>query len=321
MQFAADAGLGLPVVSLLAVFCTGVLVLQLCPALPTAPGALLTSCAAGVGVALWIGQSQRHVARVRIALLLLFMSGAGFGYAAWRAQIRLSDELPVEWEGRDIVVRGVVDDLPQPVERGVRFAFAVEAVETTGAHVPHRLSLAWYAPLGSGDEPMPPAPEVHAGERWRVTVRLKRPHGYVNPSGFDLEAWLLEHELRASGLVTPATANARLDAFVGRFDDYVQRARERIRARIVAALPGAPYAGVLVALAIGDQRAIPETQWLVFNRTGVSHLISISGLHVTAFATLAGGLAYLLLRRVCVLTSRVPARKLAVVVGALLATI
>ena len=49
---------------------------------------------------------------------------------------------------------------------------------------------------------------------------------------------------------------------------------------------------MIVALTIGDQRAIPEAQWRVFNRTGIAHLISISGLHVTVFAALAGGLAY-----------------------------
>ena len=147
-------------------------------------------------------------------------------------------------------------------------------------------------------------------------MRLKRPHGYVNPAGFDLEAWLLEHDLRATGYVRDSSANLRLAAFVGRPSDFVQRAREAVRARIVAALPGAPYAGVLVALAIGDQRAIPEAQWLVFNRTGVSHLISISGLHVTVFAALAASVALGLARRSPRLTTRMPARKIAVAVGA-----
>ena len=95
----------------------------------------------------------------------------------------------------------------------------------------------------------------------------------------------------------------------------MQRARERIRERIVAALPGARYAGVIVALAIGDQRAIPEEQWTVFNRTGISHLVSISGLHVTVFAAFAGGIAYALARRSTRLTARIPARKLAAAVG------
>jgi competence protein ComEC len=90
-------------------------------------------------------------------------------------------------------------------------------------------------------------------------------------------------------------------------------------ARINRALPDAPYAGVIVALAIGDQRAIPEAQWTVFNRTGISHLVSISGLHVTVFAAFAGGLAYLLARRSVALTSRLPARKLAAMVGVIAA--
>ena len=92
-----------------------------------------------------------------------------------------------------------------------------------------------------------------------------------------------------------------------------------MRARILAALPDAPYAGVIVALTIGEQRAIPESQWRVFNRTGIAHLISISGLHVTVFAALAGGLAYALARRSVALTTRVPARKVAAAVGVVFA--
>jgi len=316
---------GISPTACLAAFSLGVVALQWCPALPPAGAravavAALCLCA---GVLAWHARSlqgrSRRVSVCAGVAWVLVAAGGGFLYAATRAEWRLADALAPAWEGRDIVVRGIVDDLPQPGERGVRFAFAVEHTETPGASVPTRLSLAWYAPQAGPDETEPLVPHVHAGERWRLTVKLKRPHGYVNPAGFDLEAWLLEHDLRATGVVTPTPVNARLAAFAGRFDDYVQAARERIRARILAALPGAPYAGVLVALAIGDQRAIPETQWQVFNRTGVSHLISISGLHVTAFATLAGGLAYLALRRACWLTARIPARKLAVAVGGTLA--
>ena len=158
-------------------------------------------------------------------------------------------------------------------------------------------------------------PDLVAGERWRLVVRLKRPHGTVNPHGFDVEAWLLENGLRATGYVRSGARNARLDAFAGRASDYVQRAREDVRARIVAALPDARFAGVIVALTIGEQRAIPEAQWAVFNRTGIAHLISISGLHVTVFAALAGGLAFALARRSVALTTRVPARRVAAAVG------
>ena len=274
---------------------------------------------ASVGAA---GSVPRDLRSARGVVLILAASCAGtlgFGYAAWRAEMRLAEALPSEWEGEDIALVGVVDELPQRSDRGTRFAFAVERVETADAIVPRRLSLAWYAQWQKGG-PGDPVPDLVAGERWRLVVRLKRPHGTVNPHGFDVEAWLLQNGLRATGYVRSGERNARLDAFAGRASDYVQRAREDVRARIVAALPDARFAGVIVALTIGEQRAIPEAQWAVFNRTGIAHLISISGLHVTVFAALAGGLAFALARRSVALTARVPARRVAAGVGLLFST-
>jgi competence protein ComEC len=296
----------------LAAFACGVVWLQTRAALPAHPAWLTGAAVCALVFAAVARGRLRPAWSVPLAVTAMLL--AGFGYAALRAQIRLAEELPRAWEDEDIEIVGVVDDLPTVSAQGARFAFTVERVRTPRAIVPSRLSLAWFAPLrpAFADEDVP---VVHAGERWVLTVRLKRPHGTVNPGGFDLEAWLLQQGLRATGYVHPEGLNARSSFFAGRPEDYVQRARERVRQRIVAALGQAPYAGVIVALAIGDQRAVPEAQWTVFNRTGVSHLISISGLHVTVFAAFAGGLAYALVRRSARLTVRLPARKLAAVGG------
>jgi competence protein ComEC len=315
--------MNLPIAAALVACAAGATLLQWAPRLPPSPGWLALVAAFLVAAASRLAQARHARARTRERVLQVTAVGlasllAGFFYAGWRAEARLADALPAQWETRDNRVTGIVDDLPQNGSDGARFAFAIERVDTTGAYVPHRVSLAWHALRDDGDEGAPP-PVVHAGERWRLVVRLKRPHGNVNPDGFDLEAWLLEHDLRATGYVRDGPANAREAPFAGRPGDYVQRARERIRERIGAAIPGAPYAGVLIALAIGDQRAIPEAQWSVFNRTGITHLVSISGLHVTVFATLAGTLAFALARRCTRLTSRMPARKVAAAVGALAA--
>jgi len=296
----------------LVAFACGVAWLQACAALPAHPAWWIGAAACALVVASVFRTSLRPACLVSLAVAAALL--AGFGYAALRAQVRLAEELPRAWEGEDIDIVGVVDDLPANSAQGTRFAFAIERVGTPRAVVPSRLSLAWFAPLrpAFGDED---PPSVHAGERWHLTVRLKRPHGTVNPGGFDLEAWLLQQGMRATGYVHPEGVNARSDNFAERPGDYVQRAREQVRLRIVAALGDAPYAGVIVALAIGDQRAVPEAQWTVFSRTGVSHLVSISGLHVTVFAAFAGGIAYALARRSARLTARVPARKLAAAVG------
>ncbi|MFS2056405.1 DUF4131 domain-containing protein, partial [Variovorax sp. CT11-76] len=75
--------------------------------------------------------------------------------------------------------------------------------------VPDRIALGWYAEgsslwNGAADASAPdllPESPVHAGERWRLTVRLKAPHGHRNPHGFDSELWMWEQGLRASGHV------------------------------------------------------------------------------------------------------------------------
>ncbi len=314
----------LPSVRLLVLlsFAAGVLLLQrqaeLPPSLPWL-GAAAGFAAGAWGVLAWAGPGPL-TRGVVVALAVLGAGVLGFGYAAGRAEARLADALPAAWEGEDVTVVGVVDDLPQFSERGTRFAFAVERTLTRGAMVPARLSLAWYAapPSGGAAEPVP---AIAAGERWQLLVRLKRPHGTVNPHGFDVEAWLLENGIRATGYVRPDGRNRRENAFAGRAADFVLHARGTIRARILAALPDAPFAGVIVALAIGDQRSIPEPQWRIFNRTGIAHLISISGLHVTVFAALAGALAFALARRSVRLTVRIPARKLAAAAGVVAASL
>ncbi len=309
--------------SLLLAFSLGVVLLQQQASLPSpwhAFDAVLPALGATAFMILprhSVG-ARRSIAHV-VALILaaLAFGMAGFFYAAWRAEVRLADALPTAWEGRDIRVVGVIDDLPQPTDRGTRFAFAVESILTPGAVVPSRLSLAWYRgwEREEADSAKTPIPEIHAGERWSLTVRLKRPHGTVNPHGFDVEAWLLQNELRATGFVRSDDENLRVDAFAGRASDHVARARESIRARILRALEGRPYAGVVAALAIGDERAIPAEQWQLFNRTGIGHLISISGLHITFFAALIGGFVYWLWKRSHRLTMRLPARKAAAVAG------
>jgi len=302
-------------------FAAGVLLLQWQAELPQSlPWLGAAAAIAGAWCAAALAGPAPLARAIAAIFAVLAAAALGFGYAAARAEARLADALPTAWEGEDIAVVGVVDDLPQSSARGTRFAFAVERTLTRGAIVPTRLSLAWFAEMPKGGV-VDPVPALAPGERWQLVVRLKRPHGTVNPHGFDVEAWLLENGLRATGYVRNDERNRRQDEFAGRAPDFVLRARERIRARILAALPDAPYAGVIVALTIGDQRAIPELQWRTFNRTGIAHLISISGLHVTVFAALAGALAFALARRSVALTSRLPARKVAASVGVVCATL
>lgn len=239
----------------------------------------------------------------------------GFAWAAGHAHLALRQSLPLALEGRDIVVTAVVSSLPHRSEGAVRFQAQVQQVHTPGATVPERLILSWY-----GQAPVALAP----GQAWQWTVRLQRPHGNANPYGFDYEAWLLGQGIRATGYVRAGSRLAHDDPHALTHPGYqVERARGWLRERIVRILEGQAYAGVVTALVIGEQRAISQSDWEVFNRTGISHLVSISGLHITMVAALAAAMVSIAWRRLSMksvaLPLRLPAQKAAAVAGALVA--
>lgn len=287
-------------------FAAGVLCLQLAAMLPppevvlVLPAVPLLACFCS-----W----RRLPGSSLLACLAAF--ALGFAWAALRADLRLAEELPLAWESRDLTVRGVVAELPQPFANGERFVFAVEAVLTPDVHVPQRLMLSRYL----GDEEATSAGSLRPGQRWQFVVRLKRPHGNANPHGFDYEAWLLERGIRATGYVRASPAAILLAESVPMPGYLIERARDSVRSRFLDVLAGKDYAGILVALTVGDQRAIDGEFWQLFARTATTHLMSISGLHVTMVAALAGMLAGFVWRRSPRLVLCLPAQRVAVFAG------
>ncbi|RFP13720.1 MULTISPECIES: DNA internalization-related competence protein ComEC/Rec2 [unclassified Duganella] len=310
-------------------FATGAALLQTQAALPSASTGLVAGLALAALLLSWRACLQRRMCRLgarsesalRCATSLVAGSVIGFFWAAWMAHRILAPELAAADEGRDLTLIGTIDNLPYRFDQGVRFNFAVERVLGRPQDaVPPHVSLAWYA--GFRDL-VNEIGDVQPGERWQLTVRLQRPHGNANPYGFDYEAWLLEQGLRATGYVRPAPDNRRLDSFVFSVGNVIEHSRALLRARIQAALPSKPYAGVIVALVVGDQRGIDQSDWNVFNRTGIGHLISISGLHITMVAGLFALAAFNLWRYSFFMRAQLPlllpAQKVAALVGATVA--
>ncbi len=288
-------------------FALGVLLLQQQAVL--APIWCLLALPACVALAAW-----------KRRLLLPAALAAGFLWAAGVAHVRLAERLAPEFEGKDLEVAGVVSGLPTATERGLRFEFDLES-RVPG--LPRRVLLSWYRSPLAEDSPAPLVAAVHPGERWLLTVRLRQPHGHLNPHGFDYEAWLTERGIGATGYVRQRGAQGPL----GRRDslaDRIEQAREVVRDRFKRVLGETPAAGILAALAVGDQRAIANEEWRLFSRTGVTHLMSISGLHVTLISGLCAWLVAALWRRLPRLVLWLPARKagaLAAIAGALAYTL
>jgi competence protein ComEC len=234
---------------------------------------------------------------------------------------RLNDELIADLQQKSITLVGVVASLPEVTERGERFRFDVEKILTPQAKVPKHISLNFYRDAKSSKlENAPTQFNVfHAGERWQFTVRLKRPHTTYNPHGFDFEAWALAENMRATGSIHSKSGYKKLNNFVWRPSYVVENLREKIGNRISQALINKPYTGVIRALVVGDDSQISQAQWDVFFKTGVGHLVSISGLHITMLAGLAFTVCAFIWRRFPSLVMRMPTRKAATIIGLLMA--
>lgn len=238
-----------------------------------------------------------RVAGVSLSIIFLLATGAGFGAAGLRAAVQQRTVLDPAMEGRDIVLIGTVPAMPQRNEAGLRFRFDVESAfdGNEAVRLPPRILLGWYGEPG-GRQPE----DLRAGERWRFTVRLKAPHGHSNPHGFDYELWLWEQGLQATGYVREGAARAPPRKLEATWTHPVECARQAVRDAIFARLSGGGedgrrMAGIIAALVVGDQGAIDRADWDIFRATGVAHLMSISGLHVTMFgwaAALAVGWAW-----------------------------
>jgi competence protein ComEC len=282
-------------------------------ALAFAAGAALLQMQARLPSLYWVAilAPLAFLAWRRPALTVVFTFAFGFLWAAGWAHWRMADRLAPQLEGRDIAVVGVVASLPAISERAQRFEFEVESAPG-GEKLPGKLLVSWYRGSAWEEAPAVLASAIHPGERWLLTLRLRRPHGLVNPHGFDYEAWLLERGVGATGYVRARGEQRKLGQRNSPLD-RIEQAREVVRDRFLATLGPTPAAGILAALAVGDQRAISSEEWRLFNRTGVTHLMSISGLHVTLVSGLVAWLVALGWRRVPALVLRLPARKAAAV--------
>ncbi len=154
--------------------------------------------------------------------------------------------------------------------------------------VPPRVELSWYR--GRLDGVPQQTPELLAGDLWSLQARLRAPHGQRNPHGFDYELWQWERGVQATGYVRAGPKDIAPRLLERGWRHPVERARQAVRGAIFARIAEPARAGVVAALAMGDQGAVERADWDLFRATGVSHLLSVSGLHVTMFAWLATAL-------------------------------
>ncbi len=296
-------------------FLLGVLVVQQLASLPSFfTLVLLFAFVCLCFLALVIFRKQSNSVLIKQYILIvpfISMFLMGFIYSSCYAEQQLSLRLSENLVGQNIVVSGVVSSIPTTSGKAQRFEFIVETHRILGSEkitlpvdkFAKKIRLSWYY-----------GRPVNVGEKWQLEVRLKPPHGFMNPGGFDYEAWLFQQGIDATGYVRKSGFNKREQKASASINFLRQSLSEKIDALAsrLSADSGNSFS-LVKALAIGDKSSITNQQWQVLANTGTSHLMAISGLHIG----LASLFVYVLVRRivpVCVM-KRVPAQHIALLVG------
>jgi competence protein ComEC len=225
----------------------------------------------------------------------------GFLWAALYAEITLAPFPDEALEGQTILIEGTVLDIPRqfPASK-IRFPFYVDRLKSGNGWlaINAKVRLNWYGPVRI---PV-------AGETWQLMVRLKRPHGFSNPGGFDYERWLFQQGIRATGYVRKDSHNKKTSESN---INIIKRLRYRLIAFLEDSGSSLPAASMVQALTIGDRGRISPNQWDTLRATGTAHLMAISGLHISLVAGLVFWWVRIIWLRCGRFVEAVPARKVA----------
>ncbi len=243
------------------------------------------------------------ISRMRLLAVFLF----GLLWAGYHAHYRLMDRLDPQYDGQIFRIQGTIASLPDKTPQRLRFIFM--PTQSSLPLLPEKIRVSWYAPYPNN---------LHAGEQWQLSLKIKAIHGMHNPGGFDYEGWNFRQGIGASAYVRYDKANQKQRTAPWY---SLLHLREYIKTLLTHHLAHSPYLGLMTALTIGDRSGITSQQWQILRQTGTSHLLAISGLHIG----LAALMGFFVLRLVWSCRSqwllRLPAHECAALGGILFAVV
>jgi competence protein ComEC len=270
-------------------FLTGVLFLQMFVHLP--PVSLCGWLALVAVLIFYFGKEYQKRTRLPLATLI------GFVWCLWYAHVTTCWTLPDSWQGEDVITTGYVASIPNFTPLGTSFLFSIKNIKHENEIVSSHglLRLSW---LNKNIK-------LHAGDKWQLTVHLKKPYGTMNPGGFDYEAYAFQEGIRGNGYVIDKVKNIFLGSHWYHYP--INRMREYFKNKFVLNLPPSQTSPWITALAVGERQDIDQKDWQVLRNTGTNHLMAIAGLHIGLMAALAHFVVAGIWRRIPYLSLRIPA--------------
>lgn len=248
---------------------------------------LLGGLAGACVLALWSLYAQGAARSLLRALpMLLVVLGVGVLHGGWRTHQAVAQRV-AESVTEPVRLRGHISSLVSLRQLGAQhrsstyvydFEFSTDADQPFSSPSISPGQSVTLRTRAYSDSPL----QLNSGDVLDVWLRLAPPLGLVNQFGPDSERMNL-----ANGIAGYARVEQWVSITSGQLT--LNRWREKIATRIQLRLAdqisaGSPSAGLIPALVVGDRRALSASHWQVFQATGISHLVAISGLHISLVA-------------------------------------
>jgi competence protein ComEC len=260
--------------------------------------------------------SQRSKPFTAVALLCFSVASLGSAYHHWQREVYARDDIGefATEELRPVLLRGIVDTEPLLIKRTGQDDLRSFPAKDSGRFVLQVSSLKqeydWQTASGRVQVHIPaPREEIHVGDEIEVAGRLQTPAPPANPGEFDYASLLRDQRIRA--VMTVKDSGDNLVIMREGSGQSPARVFASIRAwgqRVLMNYLPSDCQGVAIALLLGDGAPMTQDDWDKYIRTGVIHVLAISGQHLVILAAFLGAglrLMHVPLRRAAIVTALV----------------
>ena len=244
-----------------------------------------------------------------VALYIWFPRGAvlyvivlGYLWSFVFASAKLLPSLDPGLEGQDLFITGGIEHIVTQPNHYARFVFYVDEIthKNFNGRLPERLILSWYKVNQ----------RFHRGQLCKLTVRLKRHWRFANPGSIDREKQMFMREIGARGYVRNGQCLQKTMPVL---------VQQGLRTKLIREFSNfghnLKHAGVMQALTFGEREGMQQNQWEILRATGTSHLLAISGLHLSEICFIVFVICNRLTMCSAYLCERIPAQSIAAVVA------
>ncbi|MEA3398561.1 MAG: ComEC family competence protein, partial [Patescibacteria group bacterium] len=212
---------------------------------------------------------------VGLVILFLFLG-------IWRYAIGMPADTPDKiwhYNGENFSFVGIVADEPDVRENSIKYKVESKKFKNSNASKNDFINVSGLV-LVTADL----YPTYKYGDELEVACQLRAPEEF---SGFAYDKYLARYDIYSVCYYPQIT---KLD--INQSDCLyakIFKIKDKLRTAINRGLPE-PSAGLARAIVLGDKRAINDDLRVVFSRAGISHIVAISGMHISFLAVIVMGL-------------------------------